>query len=151
MQLPDRSKQRRYPWSNRLLCYVSVPQSFATTKKWSETPQAVYHNQWGGRCVYVCVTVAQAAVFTVHLFVPNNTQRPNTEKETQYVLAFCFYSHYGLLESLWPAVFVFSNQQQTDDNIWFLAVAGHFQECVRTFLEKGAHVVSPIQGLHMLA
>lgn len=56
-------------------CYVSIPVpewSVATTKKWSETPQAVYHSHCGGW--WVCVTLAQAAVFTVYLLFKNNTR-----------------------------------------------------------------------------
>lgn len=46
-----------------------------------------------------------------------------------------------MLEPLWLGVFVFSNQQKTDDNIWCLAEGGNF--CMRTFLQGPVHCGLP--------
>lgn len=56
------------------------------------------------------MTVARAAVFTVHLFVLNNTLGENTERLSMSSLL-VFTRLTDMLESLWPGVFVFSNQQ----------------------------------------
>lgn len=59
-------------------------------------------------CVYVCATIAQAAVFTVHLSVPNNTQGPNPERKVLSMSSLSVLTQVtDMLESLRPGVCVF--------------------------------------------